>query len=78
MIVIMDRRELLVGHKISDMERRIRELAEALGRLKPYQVLGREMGSQGRPPDRLVGTESGPKSERGLRGRQGLWARLGP
>lgn len=33
MIVIMDRRELLVGHKISDMERRIRELAEALGRL---------------------------------------------
>lgn len=34
MIVIMDRRELLVGHKISDMERRIRELAEALGRLK--------------------------------------------
>jgi hypothetical protein len=34
MIVIMDRRELLVGHKLSDMERRIRELAEALGRLK--------------------------------------------
>ena len=34
MIVIMDRRELLVGHKISDMERRIRELAEALGGLK--------------------------------------------
>jgi hypothetical protein len=34
MIVIMDRRELLVGHKISDMERRIRELADALGDLK--------------------------------------------
>jgi len=34
MIVIMDRRELLVGHKILDIERRIRELAEALGGLK--------------------------------------------
>jgi hypothetical protein len=34
MIVIMDRRELLVGYKISDMERRIRELADALGDLK--------------------------------------------
>lgn len=34
MIVMMDRRELLVGHKISDMERRIRELADALARLK--------------------------------------------
>jgi hypothetical protein len=30
----MDRRELLVGHKISEMERRIRELAEVLGGLK--------------------------------------------
>jgi hypothetical protein len=34
MIVIMDRRELLVGHKILEMERRIRELAEVLGGLK--------------------------------------------
>ncbi len=34
MITIMDRRELLVGHKISDIERRVRELAEALRYLK--------------------------------------------
>jgi hypothetical protein len=34
MIVIVDRRELLVGHKISEMERCIRELAEVLGGLK--------------------------------------------
>lgn len=34
MIVIMDRRELLVGYKISDIERSIRELTEAIGDLK--------------------------------------------
>ena len=33
MIEIMDRRELLIGHKILDMGRRVRELVEALGAL---------------------------------------------
>jgi hypothetical protein len=34
MIVMMDRRELLVSHRVADIERRVRDLADALGELK--------------------------------------------
>jgi len=30
----MGRRELLVGHRVADIERRVRDLADALGGLK--------------------------------------------
>ncbi|MDR6657570.1 hypothetical protein J2W51_000112 [Tardiphaga robiniae] len=34
MIVMMGRRELLVGHRVADIERRVRDLADALDGLK--------------------------------------------
>lgn len=33
MLVMMDRRDLMVGHRVADIERRIRELADVLGDL---------------------------------------------
>ena len=63
MIEIMDRRELLIGHKISDLERRLREPAEALGGLKRESALGPlrpTAGASGREPFAPMEEPPGP------------------